>query len=310
MTSTLFVQRQLNYVQQQVVEQDFPEMLMAGGTLVPISTELPSGAETYTYKILTFLGSAAIWANGADDIPIVNAYMEERIGRIRTIVDGYEYTVNDMESAEFTGMNLDAQMAIGAREIMERKFDSLAYTGDSNFGLLGFINQPNVISATATNDGNSNGGTNSTRWRHKTAAQIFRDLRDFASTMRVTTNGMESMEVIVMPEEQYNIIAGTPYPDGGATTTILTFFLQTQAAMLNGVTSVIPVPFLAGQGTGGVDVMFGYRRRENKLRLHMPLEFTQQPVEIHNFTYRVACRMKTGGVQVMKPKSISKLEGI
>lgn len=311
MVSTLFIQRELNAVQDLVVEQDFPEMLMASGALVPISTALPAGAESYTYKILTYLGTAAILANGADDIPMINAYAEERIGVIRTLADGYEYTINDFEAAQLNGMSIDAAMAVGAREALEQKFDLLAYTGDSNFNLLGLINYPNILSYTVLNDGNQNGGTNSTRWRHKTAEQIFRDLREFAAYMPGQTNGVESMEVIVLPQEQYEIIAATPYPSSSAAgTTILTFFLQTQAARLNGVTAVIPVPYLAGKGASSTDVMMGYRRRDNKIRLHMPLDFDQQPVQQKNFTYRVPCRMKTGGIQVLKPRSLAKAEGI
>lgn len=299
----LFVQRQLNYVQNVVVEMDFPEKLMASGTLLPVSTELPAGAQSYTYKLLTYMGSAAILANGADDIPMINAFAEERVGRIRTLVDGYEYSIEDMEAAEFAGMNLDTAMAVGARDILEARFDVLAYTGDADFNLLGLLNYPSTLAYAVVNDGGSNGGTNSTQWIHKTPAQIFRDLRAFAANMRVQTNGVESMEVILLPQNQFEIAAATPFPDGGATTTVLSFFLQTQQAQLNAVTSVIPVPYLTNQ-------MIGYRRREDKVRLHMPLDFTQEPVQVKNFVYRVPCRIKTGGVQVMKPFSISTGTGI
>ena len=77
---TMFLRRQLEYIQSIVVEEDFPEKIMASGRGVPISTELPAGAETYTYRIYTMVGEAAILANGADDIPLVDGYFEERTG--------------------------------------------------------------------------------------------------------------------------------------------------------------------------------------------------------------------------------------
>lgn len=307
MVSNLFIQRQLNYVQQEVIKQDFPEYMMTSGAFLPISTELPAGAQTYTYKILTFVGEAAILANSADDIPLVNAYAEERMGRIKTIVDGYEYTIEDMEAAALTSMNIDAEMAVGARQVAESKFDKLGYEGDSNFNLLGLLNHPNVPSYTVLNDGTGS----ATAWSTKTADKVYRDLREFASETRTATNGVEMPEAIAMPQEQFDLIAGTPYPSStSASETILSFFLKTQAAQPGGIQSVFPAPYLAGKGANGTDIMVSFRKRPDKVRLHMPLDFEMQPVQIRNFCYRVPCRMKTGGVQVMKPLSIRYASGI
>lgn len=306
MPSTLFIRDQLEYVQQQVVEQDFPEKLMAAGTILDISTEIPRGAETYAYRILTFLGEAAILANGADDIPLVNAYAEKRSGFIRTFVDGYEYTIEDMESAEFAGMNLDAQMAIAAREVLETKFDLTGYDGDANFNLLGLIGHPNVPSYTIPNDG----AGAATAWATKTADQIYRDLRNFASATRIATNGIENPQVIIMPIAQFDLIAGMPYPTADASDTILSFFLKTQRMTPQGVQTVLPVAYLAGKGAGSTDLMISYTKRQDKVKLHMPLDFTMEPVQVRNFSYRVPCRMRSGGVQVNKPLSIRYAIGI
>lgn len=307
MVTTLFIQRQHNYVQNEVMTQDFPEYLMTSGAFLPISTELPSGAQTYTYKLLTYVGSAAILANGADDIPLVNAYAEERMGRIRTIVDSYEYTVEDLEAAEFNNTNLDTQMAVAARQIMEAKFDQLAYDGDSNFNLDGLLTNPNIPTYTIANDGTGS----TTTWSTKTADQVYRDLRNFASATRTATNGVEIPEAIAMPQAQFDLIAGTPYPSASAASeTILSFFLKTQRMSPTGVQSVFPAPYLAGKGAGGTDLMISFRKRPDKIKLHMPMDFTPEPVQPRNFSFRVPCRMKTGGTQIYKPYSLRIATGI
>ena len=310
--STLFLREQLQYVQQEVVKQDFPEMLMSSGALLPISDELPVGAETYSYVILTFLGEAAILANSADDIPEINAFAEKRVGQIRTITDMYSYSVEDMEAAEFANMNVNTEMAIGAREIIERKMDLLGYDGDSRFNLLGWLDHANVPTYTVLNDGNENGGVNSTEFQHKTPEQIYRDLRQFAAATRIATNRAETPEAIALPEEQYSIVMETPYPSNSASgETIGSFFLKTQRANPGGVQSLVPAPYLAGKGAGGTDLMTSYRKRMDKIKYHMPLDFEQRPpTPEQRMRYEVVCRARSGGVQLTKPLSMRYASGI
>lgn len=309
--SAMFLRQQLEQVQTIVVEQDFPERLMSSGELVPISTELNPGAETYSYRIMTAVGEAAILANGSDDIPIVSAFVEKRVGEIKTIVDAYEYTEEDIEAAQFANMPLDSTLAVIAREVMEAKADQLGYDGDSNFNLLGFLNQPNVPSGTVTADGNQNGATNDTKWVNKTADQVYRDLRAFAASPRSATNGVESFDIIGLPQAQFDLILGTPYPTSNAgNSTIYSFFMNAQRATPSGVQSIVPIPYLAGKGAGGSDLMVGWRKRDNKLKLHIPLDFTQKAVQMINFVYRIPCRMRTGGVQLVKPLSMGYRSGV
>jgi hypothetical protein len=307
----LFLRQQLEHVQNDVVTQDFPEMLMASGAAVDISDELPSGAETYSYKILTVLGEAKILANGATDIPLVNAFAEKRTGFIRTIANAYAYTLEDLEGADFAGMNLDSSMAIAAREVIERKLDVLGYEGDAENNLLGMINFPNVPVWTSPNNGNSNGGTSSTEWQHKTNEQVYDDLRNFAAATRVATNGAYNPMVIALPQDQFERIVGSPFPNNSASgETILSFFLKTQRATPAGVQTVIPMPYLQGKGTGGVDMMVSYIKRPDLVKFHVPLDFEQRPNPERDFSFRVPCRMRTGGIEVRKPLSMRYGEGI
>lgn len=307
MVSSAFLYDQLDYLQKEVVEQEFPEMLMASGKAIDISNEVPAGAETYSYKILTILGEAKILANGASDIPLVSMEVEKRTGYIRTIADGYEVTDDDLEAAELVGMNVDAENAKGCREVMERKFDNLLYLGDDKFNLLGLLNLPNVPRSTVPNDGA--GGL--TTFASKTAAQIYRDIRVFCASIRVATNRAETPNILALPEEQFGIVMETPYPDGAnASETIGSFFLKTQSYSMGGIESIVPMPFLEGKGTGGLDMMVAYRKRASKLKAHLAMDFSMKPAQPKDLCYKTICRMKTGGVQNTKPLSIAYKEGI
>ncbi|MBW4460444.1 MAG: DUF2184 domain-containing protein [Nodosilinea sp. WJT8-NPBG4] len=305
MVSSLFLRDQLKYVQTQVVEQDFPERLMASGAILPVSSEIPIGARTYSYKLLTYVGEAKILANGGDDIPMVDLNAEERVGYVRTIADGYSYTLDDLESAQYARTNLDASMAIAARDVIEAKLDFIGYDGDTANNLLGFLNHPNVPTATVLNDGTASGTT----WASKTPDKIYRDLVNFASATKVATNMVEIPENIGLPVAQFEQISSTPMQTG-SDTTILEMFLRTQRASRAGVQNVMPLPYLAGKGTGGTDLMISWRKRADKIKYHVPRDFDQQPTQQFNLAFKVICRASTGGVECRKPLSMRMAYGI
>lgn len=309
MPNSIFVRQQLEYVQNEVVKQDFPEMMLISGQIVPISPELPAGAQTYSYRLLTAVGSAKILSNGADDLPEVSNFMERRIGYVRTLANQYSFTWEDMIHAEYANMNLDTSLAITAREIMEREADLLGYDGSSEFNLLGLINHPNVPTYTVTNDGNSNGGSSSTRWIHKTNAQIYRDLTQFARETKVQTKYSESPDVIALPSTQYDLIATTVYGTD-SDRTILQIFLEAQRISKGGVQDVIPVPYLEGKGAGGTDLMMSFRRRADKVKYHIAQDFTQHVTDKDGLRYTTPCTMRVGGVQCLKPFSMRQAPGI
>lgn len=311
--SSVFLEDQLKFVLNEVVRQDFPEMLMANGTLINISTEINSGATNYSYTILTYLGEAAILGNGVTDIPMVNAFAEERIGRIRTIGDKYSLTVPNLENAQFAGVNISSEMGIACREIIEKKFDVLGYDGDADFNLLGWLNLPNVPLYTVTADGNENGGSNSTRFIHKTGAQMYRDLTEFSRATRTATRGTYKPQYITLPEEAFSAVMETPFPDSQTATssTVGKFFLEAQRMSMSGVQQLIPADYLADAGTGGTSVMMSHIKNPRFLKYHMPLDFDQRPpTEERDLQYEIVCRLKTGGVQNTKPLTLRKAEGV
>jgi hypothetical protein len=301
MANSLFLRQQTEYLTSKIVEVSYPELLFASGRLCPFSNE-GGFNETIAYTLFTKEGETALLANGATDIPTVSAYVEKRYAEIYTIANKFEYTTFDLDRASSVGLNLDARMGQVAREVMERDIDLIGYRGRTGARLLGLLNQPNVPLFILPNDGNSNGGVNSTRFRHKTAEQIYRDLVNFVSSIRIDTNGTEVPNKLLLTVEDYEIITALPYPNNSAAgKTVLTFFLETQRAS-GGVQEIISVPYLSTQTPNGM--MVAYRDSDTKLEFFMPQEITLQPVEYANLTYSFPLVARIGGVVVYKPLSI------
>lgn len=306
---SLFVAEQLRHVRNIVLEQEFPEYLMADGRLVPIPAPgspdaIPIGAMTYVYYLQTMVGEAKIISNPGDDLPVADLFVEARTGRVFDIGDSYRYSDMDLEHARFAGVNLTAAKANAAKKAMMIKLDKVGYLGDSAYGLLGLCNQPNVPTFSVPNDGTGS----STTWASKTPQQILRDLRDFSAIISNTTNLVETPDTLLLPTLEYFRIAQS-FIDTNATTTILEAFLKTNT-VTGGINNVQPIPYLNGAGTNGSNMMVAYTRRADKLKFHVPMPFTPKAPQEVNLHYKVPCRMKTGGVEVTYPLSLAYGYGI
>lgn len=310
MVSSVFLQRQLTKVQNAVIEREFPEKQMASGAILDVSEPMGAGTDYFSYRLMTKVGEAAILANGSEDIPNVNVFTEERTGKFYTIANSYSYTVGDLERAEQSGTDLDTQLAVASREVMEEKFDELSWFGHSDFDLEGFVDFPNVPSDTAPNGPSSN-----VTWADKLAAgevnAIYKDLTKPAKDMRSATLGTYSPDIYILPQEQFDLISETPYPDtSSGNETILSFFLKTQAASPMGVQSVIPAPRLKGAFSGGADGLIAFSKRPDKQQVMLGMDYQQMEPQLQGMTYTVPARMKVGGVVVYRPLAVRQLTGI
>lgn len=309
MPDSIFVREQLNFVTNEVYEVEYPEYLFANGTMIDIDQSTPRGAETYSYDTLTKQGAAAIIANGADDIPMVNANVKRHYGRFYEMANGYRYTIQDLEKAQYANKNLDATMLMVARESMEQEFDDIIAYGKEGFDLQGLVNYPGIGTDTAIADGNENGGTNSPLWIHKTPAQIYRDLRLPAAQMRSVSKGKYFPQAYALPQEQFDLLAETPYPNGQGEQTILSFFLSTQRISPSGVQTVFPVPKLEGAFPGNTNGLIAYTKRADRLKVMTQggLDVLQPQREIMG--WKIALRFSIGGCVVYRPLSMRFLVG-
>lgn len=309
MPNSIFLKSQLEQVMNLVVREEFPDLMMSNGMLVPITNNVDYRAETFSYTLYTSVGEAKILSNGAQDIPLINNYVQKKMGIIRTLVDGYEITLEDLEAAQFANMNISAELGITARRVIEEGLDRLGYVGAAENGLLGLFNLPNVTRETAPNNGNTNGGTNSTRWIHKTADQIYREITSFLTRMRQATRSIEKPEILLIPQAQYDLISELVFP-ANTDRTLLQFILETQRANPSGIKDIVPCEMLAGAGTGGGDMMIAYQKQSSKLRYEIPLDFEQRPPQEVTFSTRVVCRARTGGIIPLKFMSIRYYDSI
>jgi hypothetical protein len=302
---TFFFARELEYIKSKSYDIEFPEM--KAFKHLPISTEAGEGAQSITYAQFEETGMARIIESYANDLPRADIRGKEFTSPVKGIGVSYGYSTQEIRAAIYVGRSLTQRQANAARRANDQKVNRLAWFGDDTYRILGLINNTNIPASFVPADGTGA----STLWSTKTPDQILRDMNQVVNSINVTTLGVEVPNTLLLPLEQYTLIASTPR-SSVSDTTILEYFLQNNPF----ITTVDWVPELAGAGPipmGGSDpsnIMIAYDKNPDKLTMEIPMPFTQYPPQERGLEFVVPCESRYGGVIVYYPLSLNIGEGI
>lgn len=294
-----FFARELELIKSQSYDIEYPEL--KSFSLIPISTEAGPGAESITYQSFNSTGMAKVIASYADDLPRADVRGQEFTSPVRGVGCSYGYNLQEIRAAQMVGRSLTDRQAAAARLAHDQRINYLAWFGDPNYNLGGFLNNPDVPATSVPNDGTGN----STLWIDKTPDQILRDMNLFANMIPVATLGVEAPTTLLLPIEQYTLVASTPRSPN-SDTTILEYFIQNNPY----VKEVQMVPELAGAGPMGADIMMAYNRNARKVTMEIPMPYTQHAPQERVLEFVVPCESRYGGVLFYYPLSANIGEGI
>ena len=290
--------RQLEYVESRAYEVKYPTLV--GRDLFQVDYSVPSGAESYTYRMYDHQGAFNLITNYSDDFHRVNVTGEETTGKIHSYGASVEYSVQDLRAAAMAGLPLQDHEVRAARRASEQKLDDIILNGEAKGNLYGIMTHPNIPSAAVPNGA---GGT--ATWATKTPDEILADLFAIETDMIDLTKGVEAPTDLVMPIAQYNLIATTAR-SSLSDKTILAYFLE-NAQHIRNVKSWYK---LKGAYAGPLDVMFAYRNDSEVVETVIPQEFEMFPPQANNMAFKVPCHSRFGGVRVRYPLAMSIRRGI
>jgi hypothetical protein len=293
---TMFFERELESVKSRTY--DAIRAPLKALELIPMSTDAGAGAETITYQQFDMTGIAKIVANYDDDLPRANVKGKEFTSRVKSIGNSFGYSLQEVRAAQLAGSPLNARLATAAGRAQREKWNRLAFYGDEEHGIQGWLNNVNVPSSAVVA-----GESTNTEWSTKTADEILKDMNDAVTQVINTTNGAEQPDTIVLPINQYRLI-NTTARSANSDLTILQYFERNNPGV-----SVEWANELAGSfdGENGFIV---YRRDPETMTLEMPSPFEMLPVQEGGFEYVVPCHSRFGGVIVYYPLSMAFKTGI
>lgn len=293
--SALF-KRQAEYIKRKTYDTKFKNL--KAKRFIPVSTEVPSGSATYTWRSYTKFGVAKIIDDYGKDFPRVDIYGEENTAKIFGQGVSFGYSIVEIRRAQREGLNLSDRKAQAARRAIEEKHDALAWNGDSDHNIQGFIDYPGITEATLTT------GTAGDTWALKTPDEIIADLTALENAVSVPTNGVETITQIIVPRTQYNILKNTRMTDGNDKT-ILMYYTENNPEI-----SIDVVDLLATAGDSSTTRMMGYVLDPDYVQQEIPQMFEMADPDKMGMEYVIPCHAEFGGVTVYYPSACAYMDGI
>lgn len=217
---------------------------------------------------------------GATDMPRADVSTKRVTNPLRTIAIAYGWTLEELEAAQFAGVNLSGRKAEAARRAIAELENSTLLLGDANHDLPGFYTNPATARISVPN-GDWLGAA--------TADEILEDLFTVSDNVWIQSERVHQATTINLPLAHNQRIASLRLPDTNIS--VKQYFLDNS----DFVTEIRSSPELATQSPTGGPTMFAYEKSSDVLSGIVPQEFQQLEAEIKAFQVLVPTRERIGG---------------
>lgn len=296
---SVYFARQLEYIRPKVYDIKRPKL--SALEVFPIDGSVPEWAETVTYTMYDATGIAKIIASYADDLPMVGINGRQFSSKIKSLGDAYGWSTAEVRAAQATGLMLNSRLAVMAKRGHDIAVNKIAWFGDVNANLPGFLSNANIPAYTVPNDGT---GTTKT-WSTKTPDQIMRDMNAIVNQVYTQSLGIHRATELWLPINQLAYIKNTIRGSNSDATIYKVWTDSNPGVTLRGIVELSAVTIMSG-----LNVMVAIENSEENLQLILPMAFREYPPQMNNLSWKVPCESRVGGVVIEYPFSMAIGQGI
>ena len=298
--ASVFFARELESIEERMYEIKRKELKYR--ELIPVSNRDNPGANTVTYRQFDKVGMAQVIANFADDLPRADVFGKEFTQPVKSLGVAVGWNTQEIRAASLANVPLETMKADAQRRSLREKESKIAWNGDADSGLQGFLNNANIPQVAAPN-----GAAAASEWSTKTPDEIIADVLAIVTKIREDSKGTFSGDTLLLPIDQWNIIAGTPR-SATSDMTILEFL--TKPGNTYGLTTIDWLPDELDAAIGGEDIAVLYQRDSEVLEQRIPLELQLLPIQERNLEFIMNGEARNGGVVLRYPIATVILTGI
>ena len=169
-----------------------------------VDTEINIGARSSSYPITDNTGMGAFVNTAGTNIPTVNYGVSKSTVPIEMAAVSGIVTLDEARQVAmgFAGVNMITKIGGIMRKAAERHIERVFFFGNTDLGFEGFINNPGVTIAAASNK--AAGGTT---WDVATADEIIDEVNNAISLISENTRQVAYANHVILPTRQFNRMA-------------------------------------------------------------------------------------------------------
>lgn len=153
--------------------------------IFPVTNEIPVHAKYFEYPEFDGAGIAQIIADYTDDLPLVDAFMTEKQGKVFRFGNAFLISTDEIKAGVATGQSLSTRKQALAFEAHDNLLDKLVWSGSAPHGIPSVFDHPNINNVVA--------GT----WN--SAAAAMNDITALIDAIETSTNGTHTATDILLP---------------------------------------------------------------------------------------------------------------
>lgn len=265
--------------------------------LIPVTTEVSAGAETYSYLQLTDVGQARPIVGDATDIPQVDVEVEKFVAPVVKNGCYYTWRIHDQDAAQLAAsqnypIDLPAEKARVANVANARAASELGLIGIPALAISGLFNEP-----TADTFGLPTGD-----WENSSTStdEILADVDAVVSAVFTNTLQRWRANVLLVGSVAYGILKST-YRGSGTDQTLLQAIEATYAS--DGL-KVIPTAWLDRSDVGSGGSIIAYAKDPNVLRQEIPVVYRELPAQPSGYQVKVYTDSSATGCVIRRPAAV------
>ena len=154
--------------------------------IFPVTNEIPGHAKYFEYPEFDGVGIAQIIADYSDDLPLVDAFMTEKQGKVFRFGNAFLISTDEIKAGAATGQSLSTRKQALAFEAHDNLLDKLVWSGSAPHGIVSVFDQPNINTVVASGS-----------WTD--AAVAVNDVNAMIDAVETSTQGFHHVTDILLP---------------------------------------------------------------------------------------------------------------
>lgn len=296
---SIFLSDKLRYVADEIFRKDVPPLYFRD-YLQPCITVFPEGFPTYSVRQVEAVGKVQAIANATDDMPTTDALLREFDQHLQAYGGAYDYSIFDQKKEQAGGFSLTIEKGVGVRERMEEKFEEIAKNGDAGHDLAGLFNHASIPIVDTTAGYTSTGMTKDWLNAGTDGPEINADVSQAIALIKKNTKNVERGPfTIYVGTLVHNKLKDTPFSTTFPQQSIKQYIVSNN----ENVADIQEWPDLNVAGADGKNRVLFLSRRPDKVKLLLPVSFSQIPPQEVNYGFKVSCYGICGGIVLPKPRA-------